>query len=630
MTVSRDSSFMIRARSLVVLVAGLSSGFLPVVAVAQQSGPIRLAPLPPATERPASGAEQPATRLRPGQVVVEGLGARGEDALGVLGDESGGLGNEMWGGSRRVDAVRLLRDLPVSFPLREGYVLARRVLSTAAEPPRATTDNQGMLGLRIEKLAAIGSAANALRLVNAVNARQLPDHMAAAAVRAHFSTGNFASGCALVRDYKGGYSDVFWQQALIICQVADGNSDQASLGIDLLREQGLNIDPAFTAAALTAAGGGKIKIDATEAAANVDVMTFALWLAAKAKFPDELAQSIAPGLLPALVSAPDLGPDMRLAVAHRGLRAGVLTGADVVRIYGDLNVTDADMSSALTAPDKVSQDRLLAYLYLAAAARTAPIARSEALWEAWTRGRKAGGFDIVSLTTADLLRDVPVTPDFGWLSGMAAEVSLVAGHNRQALDWYRLVTRQAPIVPELSRAAAELWPKMRTIGRAKSGGFSLTAGTGVAAAVGEPVAPTAPRGPVPWSAARLDRWIDLDKAGPDAGVDASGAGMTLSMLAALGDDVDDAQWRMVGLGVGQSVMMPDVAILAGLSRAAAEGRKAETALYALYALGQSGKMPHASVVAAIVQALDRVGIHDTAQALAREMMTSQSMASENP
>lgn len=624
---SHVSSAMIRARSLAGIMAGLMLGLLPVAAMGQQSGPIRLAPLPPAAERPASGSEQPATRLRPGQVVIEGLGARGEDALGVLGDDSGGLGNQMWTGSRRVDAVRLLRDLPISYPLREAYVLARRVLATAAEPPRAIADNQAMLGLRIAKLAAIGSASSALRLVNAVNGQQVPDHLAPAAVRAYFSIGNFAAGCALVRDFKGGYGDVFWQQALIVCQVADGNPDQASLGIDLLREQGLNVDPAFTAAALTAAGGGKIKIDATAGASTVDVMTFALWLAAKAEFPEELAQTISPGFLPALVSAPDLDPDIRLAAAHRGLRAGVLTAAEVAGVYGNLKVSDADMSSALTAPDTVSHDRLWAYLYLAAAGRTAPIARSEALWEAWTRGREVGGFDIVSLITADLLRDVPVTPDFGWLSGVATEVSLMAGHNRQALDWYRLVLRQAPIVPELALAAAELWPGMRTIGRAKPGGFALTAGTGVAAATtGQPVTPIAPRGPVPWNAARLDRWVDLAKAGPDAG----DVGTTLSMLTALGDAVDDAQWRLVALGDGQSVMMPDAVILAGLSRAAENGRKAETALYALYALGQSGKAPHASLVAAVVQALDSVGINDSAQAMAREMVMGQDMASESP
>lgn len=627
MIVFRDSGAMICARSLAVLLAVLTSGVFPAVAVAQQSGPIRLAPLPPASERPASGNSQPETRLRPGQVVVEGLGARGEDALGVLGDDSGGLGNDMWTGSRRVDAVRLLRNLPTSYPLREGYVLARQVLATAAEPPRGTAENQALLAPRIEKLTAIGSAASALRLANAANAQRVPDHLAAAAVGARFGLGNFAAGCALVRDYKGGYDDAFWQQALIVCQVADGQADQASLGIDLLREQGLNVSPAFTAAALAAAGGSKIKIDMTEAAASVDVMTFALWLAAKAALPKDLVETIAPGLLPALVSAPDLDRDVQLAAAHRGLRAGVLTGADVARVYGTLNVSEADMSNALTAPDTVSHDRLLAYLYLAAAGRTAPIARSQALWEAWTRGREVGGFDILSLTTTDLLRDVPVTPDFGWLSGVAAEVALVAGDNRQALDWYRLVLRQAPIVPELSSAAEELWPMMRTIGRARPGGFSLTAGTGVAAATsGQQATPAAPRGPVPWNAARLDRWIDLVKAGPDA----SDVGSTLFMLDALGDAVDDAQWRLVALGTGKPTTMPAAVILAGLSRAVENGRRAETVLYVLYALGQSGKAPDASVLAAIVRALDAVGLNDSAQAIARETMMGPRIVTESP
>lgn len=616
MIVSRANAAMLRVRPLVLLLAGVAVGAMSQPALAQQSGPIRLTPLAPASEGAAD--RDASSQTRPEGVVVEGLGNLGEDALGVLGDESGGLGSEMWEGSRRVDAVRLLRELPEAYPLREAYTLARRVLSTAARPPRATADGQGMLGPRIEKLAAIGAPVSALRLANAVNASQVPDQLAAGAVRAHFSTGNFVTGCAQLRDYRGGYATAFWQQALIVCQVADGDPGQAALGLDLLREQGLEVDPAFADAAIEVAGSGGIKVAAADVGMPVDAMTFLLWLAAKAELPQDVAGVIAPGLLPALVTGAVSDPDLRLAAAHRALRLGVLAAADVTALYRDLQVSEADMAAALTAPDTVSENRLLAYLYLAAAGRDAAVSRSEALWEAWTRSAEIGGFDIVALTTAELLRDLPVTPDFGWLSGVATQTTLLAGHDRQALEWYQQVSRQAPIVPELSRSEVALWPPMRAIGQAPSPGFSLTPGQNIEPAVS--------RGPVPWNAARLDRWIELARGGPRG----MNAGSVLAMLSALGDPVDDAQWRMVPLQSGQAVRMPPMAVLEGLARAAENGRKAETVLYALHALGGSGDAPHDSVVAAVIRALGKVGLADVAQAIAREAMMADVVALEQP
>jgi len=598
-----------------VLAFGASAEFV----MAQQGGPIRLAPLPPPTQGTPYTNRQDA-RPQPGAVVVEGLDSLSEDALGILSDESGGLGNDMWAGSRRIDVMRLLRDLPESYSMRAAYILAYRVLATAAKPPVGTSDGPGMLDLRIRKLAAIGATDGALRLVNAVNARTVSDNLAAPAVRAHFRNGDFASACAVVRGFQGGYTEVFWQQALIVCQVFAGKPEQAAFGLDLLREQGMTVSPAFSAAALSASAGSAIEIGAPDSTASPDEMTFAIWLAAKAEIPVWLVETLEPGLLPALVNTPEMDPELRLAAAHRALRHGVLEGPELAGIYAKLDASAEDIAGALDAPEGVNDDRLLAYFYLAAAARIDAIGRSEALLEAWNRSREAGGFDVVALTTIALLRDVPITPDFGWLAGDATRAALAAGDNRQALDWYRLVLRQAPIVPDLARAAAALWPQVRSIGHPEPESFALTAGTGVTAAVtGQPVAAVAPRGPVPWNAARLERWIDLARSDPNSG----DIGAVLMLIAALGDPVDDAQWRLVSLGDAQPVIMPDAASLAGLSRASEAGRRAETALYALFALGQSGDGPHASVVGAVAQALSKVGVNDVARALVRDAIVAE-------
>lgn len=613
------------------MIRGISGAALALVlalttapAFAQQGGPIRLAPLAPPSDR-ETGSDTSSTsdpRAQPGGVVVEGLGTLSEDALGLLGDESGGLGNDMWQGSAQADVLRLLRNLPETYPYRAGYALARRVLATAARPPSGGREGAGILAPRVSKLAAIGAGEDALRLATAAGGVSVPEHLAEPVVRAHFSRGALEAGCAQVRGYGGGYASAFWQQALIVCQVAQGDPGQAALGLDLMREQGILVDPLFADGALQASGGGGVRITVAENRETPDFMTLALWLAAKADIPEAMVDLLDPGMLPALLGEAKMDPEMRLAVAHRALRAGVISGPEAVTVYQSLAVDDAAVAAALVSPDDVSGDRLLAYLYLAAAGRTDAIGRSEALWEAWSRARAAGSFDVIAQTTSPLLEAVPVTPDFGWLSGTATEVALTAGDNARALDWYRLVLRQAPIVPDLARAAAALWPPMRAIGRAAPGSFDLTASTGLTSPIsGRPLAAAPSRGQVPWNAARLERWIDLAGADPEAGDLAT----VLAVLAALGDNVVDDQWRLVSLGGGGDAAMPDAAVIAGLSRASAAGRKAETVLYALYALGQSGERPHASVIDAVVRALEQVGANDSARAIAREAIVAEAL-----
>ena len=607
--------------ALAAMTVLLAFGFNVDSVIAQQGGPIRLLPLLPLTQDAPDVNEQ-VTPPKADAVIVKGLDSLSEDSLGILGDESGGLGNDMWSGSRRADILRLLRDLPESYSMRAAHSLAYRVLATAAKAPAGNSDGPDMLELRIGKLVAIGATDAALRLVNAVNARAVSDNLAVAMVRAYFRKGDFEAGCAVVRGFEGGYTKVFWQQALIVCQVSEDERDQAAFGLDLLREQGITVSPAFAAAALSASEGSAIDIGLPEFASPPDEMTFAIWLASKVDLPFWLVETLDPGLLPAVVNTPEMDSGLRLAAAHRALRHGVLNGSDMAGVYNKLGASAQDIVNALSTPEGINEDRLLAYLYLAAAARTDMIGRSEALLETWSRSREVGGFDVVALTTIALLRDVPITPDYGWLAGDAARAALEAGDNRQALDWYRLLLRQAAVVPDLAHAAAALWPQMRAIGNPEQGSFEFTKETVVTAAVTkETVAAVAPRDPVPWSVARLERWIDLaqiDRTSVDIGA-------VLLLIRALGDPIDGVQWRPVILGEAQPVIMPDASVLAGLSRASEAGRRAETALYALFALGQSGDVPYASVVGEVAMALSKVGINDVARALVREAIAAEAL-----
>jgi hypothetical protein len=626
-------------RTAAALAAALILAAAP--AVAQQTGPIRLAPLPAPTQAAPEPAPTATPEVAPGGIVIEGLGTVAEDAVGTLGATAGGLGEGMWRGTRHGRAVELVSSLPARYPLRTAQALARRLLLSSALPPEGPAGDASLLAARASKLVDLGSHDDALALIAAVDSRAVPAHLAVPAVRARFLSGDVARGCETVAGYDGGYTEVFWQKALIVCQIADGRHAEAALGLDLLREQGVDAGRAFTALALAASSGvpgADIVVPAGDAP---DAPLLALLSVAGVAPPEEMLDADTPHAAGTLIALDALDDDLRLRTAHRALRAGLVPVEAVRTLYASLDAGDEAVAAALLDPLSVSSDRWLAYLYLAARGQTLAVARSEALWEAWNSAESAGAFDIVAHTTAPLLADVPTTPDFGWLSGSAARVALVAGDDARARAWYALVVRQSTVVADLARAAALLWPSMRAIGRTPESGTDAQAeneapdapGAGPAPASAPTSAPAAtlaeivsraravpvtPREPVPWSDTRLSRWIEL----ASAGANSAAVPETLFLLERLGDPVTEAHWQAAPASAAGAAMMPPVAILSGLSRAVADERTGETVLHVLHMLGASPAGAHPGVVGRAVAALRLIGMEADAAALAREAMVA--------
>jgi hypothetical protein len=611
-----------------------------VPAVAQQSGPVRLAPLPAPASPSTDAAPAPVDTVAPGGIVIEGLATVAGDAVGILDDASGGLGADMWQATGRADAARLLAGLPARYPFDTARALARHLLLTTAIPPVGPAGDGDLMRARVAGLVAMGAHADALKLVAAVDSRAVPEGLAAPAVAAHFLSGDIVGGCSVVDNFGGGHTDLFWQRARIVCQLAAGLGAEASLGLDLLREQGGSAGGVFRDVAYAAAFDAKVSGEPAAPAEAPDALLFALFQVAGVAPPEWMRATREPALLAGLVAHDGLDPERRLEVAHAALVAGHIGPEAVHAVYAALGADDEAIVAALLEPETVSRHRWLAYLYLAAAQQTVPIARSEALWEAWTSADGAGAFDVIARTTAPLLAEIPATPDFGWLSGMAARVALVAGDEARARDWYQLVVRQAPAVAELARAATMLWPAMRAIGRAPAS--EPVAGAAPDAAVSAPAgaaadAPAAaaaatslvavrtdavpvPRDPVPWSEARLTRWIELAAADPQAPAIAG----TLFLLERLGDPVSPAHWRAAQVQVdgapAAATAMPGIGALAGLLRAAKAERRAETVAHALHVLGAAPEGVHPLVIGAVVEALRRVGLDRDAASMAREAM----------
>ncbi|HMA15012.1 MAG TPA: hypothetical protein VKP12_09525, partial [Kiloniellaceae bacterium] len=285
MTASRASGTTRLARAL------LAGGFVAALAVpagaqtpqGEGAGPI---PLFPPTVRPAApGAAAPAAPVldeappapqwpSDRDIQVDRLDDVDPDSLGVLGPEDGGLGDDAWAGSDRAAAEALLSGLPgdLASPTLRG--LAVRLLLSSARPPAAgpagaaptvadavaAAQGSGFLRLRAERLYDLGALAGLNRLLARVPQRVEDPWLAEARVDGLLLAGRDAEACAEVPAGLARYPQSFyWPKAQVYCQFVEGQTDQALLGVDLLREQAPDADPAFfrLADALAAGSAGQ-------------------------------------------------------------------------------------------------------------------------------------------------------------------------------------------------------------------------------------------------------------------------------------------------------------------------------------------------------------------------------------
>ncbi len=561
-------------------------------ALAQQErpvgAPVQLAPLTPQSPAPAE-SPPPATAgpAAPGTIVVEGLADIDSEAIGLLGPSQGGLGTAMWAGSRRDLVQRLLPLLPATPPYAAARDLARRLLLTAAAPPAGPSDGVSLLALRVERLTAMGDIAAASALADASPDRQSNPDLTLTSFERRLLENDVTGACSLASLVT--LTTLYWQKAQIFCHAISGEVDFATLGLELLREQG-DDDPAFVVltAKLNGNRGG------TPESGSASPLTLALLRATQTPIPDWFVAAAGPAVLAALAFAPEVELPLRLQAAERAERLGALPTPQLAELYRSLNLTAEQIAGATAPPGALPGVTQQAASYLAAHARTVPAARAEALRAGLAAARAQGNHRTLARLSTDLLGQIAPAPSLAWFAPDAIRAALLTGDAERALAWYRLARAEAAFDAAAAQAAALSWPLLRlAIGDSREASLA-------------------------WDSGSVDLWLQA-RSGQDAATAAAPAALLLALLDAQGEPVDPGRWSSLIDATASPSTAPSPALWFALDDAAIAGRLGETILLALLALGdQSVSQPQILPLHLVVRSLNRVGLTAEARTLAVE------------
>ena len=419
-------------------------------------------PAPSLRPQPLAGPRIPIPAPAPG-IEVGQLAAVDPSVIGLLREDTGGLGFDLWAGSDRGRIERLLPRLPMGTLSPAVQTLAMRLLLSAAAPPEGAPpapSGPSLLGLRMERLMAGGRVAAVNELLALAAASAGDPVLARAEVDARLLVGDNAGACARVPDLVRTDPRPYWTKALAFCRALEDDRGAVSLAVSLLRDQGHVGDGAFFTLVRALIG------ESDEPVATLidpEPLHIAMMRAARRTIPADAVAGARPSVLWAIALAPNDSLDTRLDAAVRAEAAGALETAVLAEMFAAVPYAAADIDAALDRAEAgAGGARLDALLYQAAIVWEDPGRRATAVQRALRDARDRGaGFGTVARMHLPVLRAIKPSVDLLWFAGDAARALLLAGETTVAWAWLDLCIAEAARSATAHMTAAGLWPLLQ-------------------------------------------------------------------------------------------------------------------------------------------------------------------------
>lgn len=570
-----------RAASLVLIVLGAAWAIAAPGHVAQaQALPV---PLQPPASAPSQG--QPSAPPPSDDVRVQVLDPFNPDGVGLL-DLPDGLGPDIWKGTARIRVDELTARLNQPIRLRTAMDLLRRLLLSVAAPPSGR-GARSFLATRAELLAAQGDTESAVALVRAAPTAVADPGIERLSVDQMLLAGDTDGACKTVQSLLRNNPDPYWQKTQVFCQAAGGQRDAASLGLDVLREQGQLKDPAFEALARGLIAGREPTI---ENISSPTALHLAMLRALRFPLPTETVLTRDPRMLAAIANGGSGDLLQRLAAAERLEATGAFQTEALRRLYDRVQFRDDELQHALAIAEAPYGVRARALLYRAAARLPdASESRVKIVERAMTLAKSHGLHGTALRTNASFILGVAPGAEFSDLAEEAARAAVAVGRIEAAPPWIQLLHGRS--TPAAREAAAGLDIVMRLAGG---------------------------RGTREGDEALLKTWQRSRKGGAET---SRRAAVLAVLLDAVRPPDEHEQWKPpLAIDPAPNARPP---LSREIRQAAAAGRKGEVVLLVLNLLGgQEPASLDSATLGVVVPALADVGLEAEARRMAVEVATA--------
>ncbi len=389
-----------------------------------------------------------------GGVQVDSLSAVNADEVGVLVPSTGALGIDMWAGTPAALVTRLVPELPVNIPSPTLRDLMRRLLLSPARSPEGSDEGPGLIPKRIELLMMIGDLKGASDLLRALPDVQRKPELVRLEADLSFLAYDSKRACALAEREMPLRPTSYWQKAFNFCEIINGRSDKASLGISLMRELG-EADEAYFLLAESLIAKEPLILDSLP---NPTPLHFAMVREANTAFPADILGSNIPIVSRAVATSSLASQGLRLEAAERADAAGALPKATLRQLYASVEFSEADRANPLSRAEVEFGPMVRALLYHTALTQTVPTAKAEASSRAFALARDEGRYASTVQVFEPVLHRIPPSADLKWFAPEAVRAFLVIGDNARAEAWYQIIQSSAGLDEGSRKALGQFKP----------------------------------------------------------------------------------------------------------------------------------------------------------------------------
>ena len=567
-----------------------------------------------------TGAANSTYPTDPDAVQTMQLNAVDAESVGILDRNSGGLGVDMWTGTSRDMAARLIDALPNNPGSRALRNLERRLLLSIAAAPEDHKDIS-LMAHRVAKLQAIGAYGDVARLISASAHDKMPADLAKAQVNALLVTGLLDDACADIESYGNQFDTPFWLKAAAYCQLRAKNNSSASFTIDLVREVEGEKDKLFFALNKAIRTGSNVSPDLLVNLRPLDVAMLEL---TKQGLPASKLQNADAPTLIAFVKSANTAIALKLEAARLAEKRGYITTDELASTYMSVTFTSSELANVLD--DTTSEDspaREYAKLYQAAAKADVPAVRAEILAHIYDNGRNNGDYGQVARLCASLLEDIPINNDFAWFATDALAAAIYSNDMERAGGWLAQAKASANDGNSIESRLIVLYPALVMAGLEDTGAAPGQAPAATLGLGGENTS----TGQAPATSqaqarhrARMDEWAELQHARNDQAEARADAEMVYSLFTAFGVEVPEKFWNnLLTQPYVVSSGVPSAAIVHKLIQGIATGQRAMVASLVIISNGTlDSDHRNAVSLGQSIAALRAVGLESDARRIAIE------------
>ncbi len=586
----------------------------------------------------------------PDAVQTVTLQAVDAEAVGTLGRERGGFGADMWNGTSRETAARLLTDIPAMPATHTGRDLARRLLLSIAAVPDDHKEIS-MLETRAAKLINMGELDGAIDLVRATPQGARGSLLAQAEVNALMIAGKLDDACAAIDGYSNNFDDIFWLKAAVMCALHANDRTSASFSTDLVREMEGETDKTFFGLVSAIRNGSAPSQDILNSLNTLRPIDIALLEIAKQSIPTNQLETGNAAAILGMINARATSTDVRLEAARKAEKLGLIEAAQLCKIYSDVSFDADAITNALDDAPEGVQARQYAKLYQAAAKSDVAAVRAEILAALYESAIINGDFVQVSRLTSDLLTDIPVNSDFSWFAIDALKSSIAANNMERASGWLQTAKNSSNPGNDIESRLILLYPVLALAGLEDTGTQTATEmadgsngsvtvnlpddeattpvryGLGGAVTLTPPAKTSAPMNDAQAKhRARMTEWQEMDAARGDQIQAKRDSELIFSLFDGFGIEVPIALWdALLTAPYLDERQTGSTAVNHHLESAAMNMQRGKTVALAIHAQQVAG-VPNGDPkdLSDAVAALNHIGLNREARRLAVEILMARS------